>query len=78
MNELVAKMLEDYSERLSNNGCNDLILENTEENRALVQAAIDWNGDDQCKIEPYLQGDKIYFFDYWMAGYLASTFREAK
>lgn len=40
---IFSSFLEDYDNRLSNDGCNDMVLPNTEENRRMICDAQLWN-----------------------------------
>jgi hypothetical protein len=72
--------LSKYAEVMSN-GCNDLKLENTKENRDLVKAAFLWNvGNDEKVFQKEYgndffldeEDDIIYVLDYVIFGYLCS------
>lgn len=70
------KFLENYGEDLGNAGCNDLILDNTPENRAMVKAAMkdqcdeDWDDTDT-------KNKKFYSTDFIVLGYLNSKLSES-
>ena len=71
------KVLLDFLDQLSDHqstaGCNDMVLENTDENWDLVVKAEDWNGlaEEEAQERPD-KGEKIYTMDTIILGYLKS------
>lgn len=68
---LIAEFLDDYGNRLGNDGCNDFELDDTLENRALVKAAMKWN-DPTDPTDPFLHDGKILTHNSMLVEYLRS------
>ncbi len=65
--KLAAKMINDYSDKLSNNGCNDWDFQkdwSEQEKRTFIREYHDWNGDpeeyDQNSL--FIQNDSVAAF----------------
>jgi len=43
--KLISQLLNEMSDEYSNHGCNDLELDNTQENKDLIISAIKWNAN---------------------------------
>ena len=71
--KLAAEMLELASAEFSNHGCNDLELENTDENWAMIEAMEDWNGSrPEDRNERPRGNKKIFTNDWFVMSYLAN------
>lgn len=70
--EWIAVLLKMASDRFSNDGCTDLIMENTPENWALVVAFHVWNGDQQDTPKRPPLNKQIYFDNFALMSYLAA------
>jgi hypothetical protein len=68
---LVALFLEEYAERLSNDGCNDLILENTSFNRQLLEVA-----DPERKLPALDSQEKLFTQNWLVVMYLANKLKK--
>jgi len=68
---LVAQFLEEYAERLSNDGCNDLLLENTPFNRELLEVV-----DPERKLPALDSKDKLYTQNWLIVQYLADKIKK--
>jgi len=68
---LVAQFLEEYAERLSNDGCNDLLLENTPFNRELLEVV-----DPERKLPALDSKDKLYTQNWLVVQYLANKIKK--
>jgi hypothetical protein len=76
--KLASEFLGQASEDLSENGCNDYSMENTDKNWALLQAAEDWNHTPkEHRDERPPAEEKIWTSDFFIAGYLAYRLAEA-
>lgn len=73
---LIARLLEEASDDLSNNGCNDYSIPATEENKKIMLEMFEWNGDideRQDDVAEVLESkDEIDTYDWYIASYLAS------
>lgn len=75
---VLVELLQDASETLSNNGCNDFQTENTDENWEMYLKYRDFSEDyedDEKAIRPK-KSKKIYFMDWLLCQYLASKLRK--
>lgn len=74
--KLIIMFLDEYAELLGNNGCNDLKLDNTPENREIVKSAEkDQSGEDWNDTVP--KGKSFYTTDFVVVGYLADKLKKA-
>lgn len=72
--KLAAELLEEYSDRLANDGCNDMWLPDTPENRQFLRDLAKWNGEDleeDAIIQPTKYGLGVYWGNTAVASYLA-------
>jgi hypothetical protein len=79
----VGKMLDEYSDELSNHGCNDYELDNTQDNWDMVERMNAWN--EKTTVEEWRKsgdarkrpksGHKIVITDWFLAAYLAARAR---
>lgn len=60
------------ADEFSNHGCNDMELENTDENWAIIVAMDDWNGTKPEDRNERPKGNKIFTSDCFVMSYLAS------
>lgn len=71
-NKLAAKMLREYSNTLSDNGCNDYVLKDTPENREIAEAFHKWAQKDDPDFPDFTPaGSRIYLYDWMVADWLA-------
>lgn len=68
-NKLIADFLDDYSNRLLNDGSNDYSLENNEENYNFIKEMLLWNSDKD-NLEPRIYNNKIDTDNYLICRYL--------
>lgn len=68
---LISKFLEMASDEFSNHGCNDLVIKNTPEHRAIIEKMEKWNSGGK---EPLPRFDKptIFTYDWYMMSYFAA------
>ncbi len=71
---LLDKFLEDLSDSLGNNSCNDYILPDTEENRRMLIEAYD--EEDDFDIKNCIYKDKLMTYDFIIVGYLRRKLKE--
>lgn len=81
--KLAAKMLEEYSDRLANDGCNDMWLPDTPENRQFLIDMAKWNSKtefeeygEEAFIRPSKYGLGVFYGNSGVAGYLAYLLRK--
>lgn len=76
--KILANLLEMASDEFSNHGCNDYELDDTPENRALMDLALRWNApngpEEEWETRTY-QG-KIITMDYFLMSYFSHLFKE--
>jgi hypothetical protein len=68
---LVAQFLEEYADRLTNDGCNDLVLENNPFNRQLVQLV----NPEQVLPDPS-SSETLYTQNWMVVQYLADKIKK--
>ncbi len=73
---LIADFLRDYSDECIDHSCNDFYCPATQENKAIVIAAIAHRGPDESQRDELLAlleeaRDQVFIFDDWMMAYLA-------
>ena len=72
--KLISELLEMASSEFSNHGCNDFVLDATDENKDLICKIIEENGDSEWEehaADVRSKKDKIYFYDWWLMSYFA-------
>lgn len=72
--KLAAEFLEEYSDRLANDGCNDMWLPDNPENRQFLRDLAKWNGEDledEAIIRPSKSGLGVYWGNSGVVSYLA-------
>lgn len=77
--ELTIRMLEMFSETLSNAGCNDfdssLVIPNAAERDKIYKTLCEWNGDSE-EYEPYEgSGPDYRMMDWMIVDYLAARLK---
>jgi len=71
--KLAGEMLRLAADEFGNHGCNDMELENTDENWAMIIAMHDYNGSPPEDRDERPKGKKkIFTQDYFLMGYLSS------
>jgi hypothetical protein len=77
--KLAAQMLEEYSDRLGNDGCNDMWLPDTPENRQFLLDLAKWNGEN-FEEEDVIQSSKyglgVFHGNSVVAAYLAYLLKQ--
>ena len=81
--ELLLGFLEEYSDRLSNDGCNDYLLENNTENIKLMQRAIKYNFKNNDEANNELKNldmdshnTEIYAINWMLVNYLIHVLKD--
>lgn len=71
----VVPILEQASDDLANNTCNDYFLDDTPENRRFMQDLLKWNGDDEMKLQ--VHKGQIATYDWLVMAYIAHLVESA-
>jgi uncharacterized protein YutD len=74
LSNLTAEMLEMASEEFSNHGCNDYVLENTQENREFYEKMMKHSCGEVVTVDP--SKEKIYAQDQMIMSYLSNLLKE--
>lgn len=76
--KILADLLETASDEFSNHGCNDYELDDTPENRDLLEAAHWWNvnNDRSQPFEIVVYKGKLITSDYFLMDYFSHLFDE--
>jgi len=77
--KIIAELLKMASNEFCNHGCNDFVLEATEENKNLICQVIEDNGDSEWEEEAEhvrAQTKRICFHDSWLMSYFARKFEK--
>jgi hypothetical protein len=75
----LARFLEESAEEFDQHGCNDFELPATEENKAIIAAAFEHQGDDGYNFtvdEIMASEGQVYMYDHWVMTYFAHRCKE--